>query len=126
MLIAVLPYEFGGLFRHPKAYDATRYTIDTIAVIGLTGYAFGRPMGPFAAWRFFGPAFVLFEVWLISVKLPGMLHLVTQSLSAAVIITVLTLMFASIPWFTALALLRHGGWLHEPTHRTAEVHTIFN
>ncbi|WP_132387340.1 hypothetical protein [Novosphingobium sp. PhB165] len=129
-MLLVLPYEFGALFRRPSAYDAARYAIDTISVIGLTGYAFARPLGPQRFWRVFAPIFILFNAAIALRGLPRMLEwsaLPRESwLGIAMALAVMLGMQLAISGFMALALFRHGGWLRGPETETVDFLTAFD
>ncbi|AXB75835.1 hypothetical protein [Novosphingobium sp. P6W] len=125
----VLPYEFGGLFKHPTSFDALRYGIDTLAAVGLTGYAFARPMGPHGFWRFFAPVFILFSAAVFVRGLPRFLVPFQAGSYPPMVLAVLGLMLAmmiSLIWFMSVGLMRHGGWIADPACRPVDLVKTFD
>ncbi|WP_159982587.1 MULTISPECIES: hypothetical protein [unclassified Novosphingobium] len=129
VLILVLPSEFGGLFKHPKAFDALRYGVDTLAAVGLTGYAFARPMGPQAFWRFFAPVFILFSTVVFMSGLPRILMILQAASYAPMFLAALGSMLAmmfSLIWFISVGLMRHVGWIADRACKSVDLAKTFN
>lgn len=111
MLALVLPFETKELFGKLSLYDATRYAVDTVAVIGVAGYAFNVRTGPEVMWRIFAPIFILFSVTIATSGLPRLLVAPVRSTMSLLAISSALSIGAAIIGFMSLALLRHGGWL---------------
>jgi MFS superfamily sulfate permease-like transporter len=128
ILAMVLPFEFGGLFKNPAPYDAVRFLMDTTASIGLTGYAFGRPLGQARFWRCFSAAFLLFCIFIVVSGVARMARLAAvlprSVIVSAALATTLALGLA-ITYFTVLGLLRHGGWLRGTPPQCVDLDATF-
>lgn len=111
MLALVLPFETGKLFGELVLYDAARYVVDTIAVVGVAGYAFNIPTAPKVMWRVFAPIFILFSVIIAASGLPRLFAAQVPSIAGLIAIFSGLCIGAAITWGMSLALLRHGDWL---------------
>lgn len=114
-MLLVVPSETVGLFGNPSLYDGARYLVDTLAVVGVAGYAFNRSFGPRIVWRIFAPFFVLFSAFVVLSGLPRLTALQAAPFGVWVVAAVLLSMFTALTWFVALALLRQGGWMRGRT-----------
>lgn len=112
MLALVLPFETRKLFGEITLYDAARYAVDTVAVIGLSGYAFGIQIGPKVMWRVFAPFFIVFSVAIAASGLPRLYAAQLPSTGVWIATALMLCVGAAIIGFMALALLRYGGWLN--------------
>ena len=117
-LMLVLPYETPKLLDQLSLYDTLRYAFDTMAVIGLAGYAFGYAIGPRAAWRIFAPAFAVFIIVILLSGLPRLALFPSLSTGAMVTVGIFLPLSFAWSWFMTIGLLRYGGWLHGPEGRT--------
>jgi hypothetical protein len=111
MLALVLPFETRKLFGELTLYDAARYVIDTVAVIGVSGYAFSIRIGPQVMWRVFAPIFIIFSVIIAASGLPRLYATQLPSTGVWIALSLILCMGLAMIGFTALALLRYGGWL---------------
>jgi hypothetical protein len=111
MLALVLPFETRKLFGELALYDAARYVVDTVAVVGVAGYAFSVPAGPKLMWRVFAPIFILFSVLIAASGSPRLLAVQLPSMGSWMATSATLCIGAAIIGFMSLALLRHGGWL---------------
>lgn len=111
MLALVLPFETGKLFGEVLFYDAARYLVDTIAVVGVAGYAFNIPTGPKVMWRVFAPIFILFSLIIAASGLPRLFEAQVPSTAGLIVIFLGLCVGAAITGSMSLALLRHGDWL---------------
>lgn len=111
MLALVLPFETRKLLGELPLYDAARYVVDTVAVVGVAGYAFCVPTGPKLMWRVFAPIFILFSVIIAASGLPRLLAVQSPSMGSWMTTSAILCIGAAIIGFMSLALLRHGGWM---------------
>lgn len=110
MLIGILPYDTVQLLGTISAYDATCSVIDTIGVIGLTGYAFDRRIGPRSFWRRFAPVFIVFNVVVFLIGLIPLTRVAAFPSFMLVSLAVFMVLAIAVVWAMSLALLRYGGY----------------
>ncbi|MGJ0237898.1 hypothetical protein ACQEPB_05165 [Novosphingobium fluoreni] len=108
MLILVVPFETLDLFRSSSTYDMVRHTIDSVAVVGVFGYAFNIRLGPKYIWRIFAAIFAAFCFWLLLQTFSRFWALDLPSPGEWVVVSVLALGPIAIIVFMMLALFRYG------------------
>lgn len=103
-----------------------RSAVAALALLGLTGYAFGFRVGPQLFWRAFSVLFALGVIWWLGQQSSPALHgIPSEELRNAQKPTALALGFA---FFGALclALFRYSGWMAgQPQHANSKPQPLF-
>lgn len=114
MVVSILPYETASLLGALSAYDAARYVVDSIAMVGLVGYAFNRQIGARPFWRMFTPVFIIFSMTILFIGMIPVVGIVgnLRPVPLGALLAFLLLAVTMI-WTMSLALLRYGGWRND-------------
>lgn len=108
MLILTLPLETLRMLGNPSVHEVAGYVIHTVAVIGLTGYAFHRRIGSRPFWRMFAPLLPLFEIAGVVLNAEGWRGIAALPMGPLLLVSAFLLVTSGITALMTVALFRYG------------------